>query len=101
MGRGESAGVEADFAARGIGRGHELADGVEHDAEMGVVVLLQGGDFAGKGLDRKGHPAQFHEGANHGDAHGFRLFAVEYVGGHDGAVLGEGVGQFAASAMST
>ena len=35
-----STGVEADFAARGIGRGHQLADGVEDDAEMGVVVLF-------------------------------------------------------------
>ena len=89
---GESTGIETDFAARGIGRGHELADGIEDDAEMGVVVLLQGGDFAGEGLDRKRHPAQFHEGADHGDAHGFGLFAVEYIGGHDGPVLGESIG---------
>ena len=59
---------------------------------MGVVVLLQGGDFAGEGFDRRGHPAQFNEGADHGDAHGFGLFAVKHVGGHDGPVLGEGVG---------
>jgi len=91
-GRGESTGVEANFSARGIRRSHELADGVEDDAEMGVVVLFQGCDLAGEGFDRKRHPAQFYKGADHGDAHGFGLFAVEHVGGHDGAMFGKGIG---------
>ena len=88
----ESAGVEADLAAGRIGRSHQLEDGLEDVAEIGVVLLLQGGDLAGEGLHREGHPAQFHECADHSYAHVDGLRAVEHGGRHDGAMLGEGIG---------
>ena len=94
-------GVEADLAPGRIGRVHQLEDGLEDVAEIRVVFLFQGGDLAGQGFHREGHAPQFHEGADHGHAHVDGLRTVEHSGCHDGAMFGEGIRQFAQSAVST
>src|SRR5688572_211813 len=94
------AGREADAAARRIRWRHQLPDGVEHDAELGVVFLLQLVEAScelGAGLHE---PAQADEGAHDLDVHLDRPWAVQDAGEHGDALLGEGVGTVASAAST-
>ena len=93
-------GGEADAAALGRRRVHQLADGGEDGGDR----LIVGGEpllepcfeliEASRQLPVRGeHLTQPHEGAHHVDAHLDGARAVEDRGGHDGSVLGEGVRQ--------
>ncbi len=70
-------------------RGHELADGVEDDLELGVVFLLEIVKAVGKiGVVGQG-PAKPDKRTNHKHAHVHRLGAAQNVRGHEGAVFRE------------
>src|SRR6185437_14897528 len=102
-------GGKSDGPALGSWRAHELADGREHGGDCRVVggellldVLLDTRleliEAAGELLVRGEELAQLHEGAHDVDAHGDGPRAVEDIGCLDGAVLGEGPGELAATA---
>jgi hypothetical protein len=62
--------------------------------------LLQLGEFGGK-LPVPGERLTLaHECAHHEDAHLNGARGVEYAGGHNGSMLGEGIGKIAATAAA-
>ena len=73
---------------RGWGR-HELAEGVEDDAELTVVPVFQLVEPAGQFQVGKGHFPQADKRPHHLNAGLHDSGGVQYVCGHDGAVLGE------------
>ena len=62
---------------------------VEPRGELCLQRLQLPGEFLRAGQ----HFAHFHESAHDEHAHAHSLWAVQDVGGHDGAVFSEGVGQ--------
>jgi hypothetical protein len=79
---------------------HELSDGREDggdgfivSGELFVEPCFELREAAGQFLVGAEQLAQLHEGAHHVDAHLDGARAVEDRGGHDRAVLGEGVRQ--------
>ena len=98
MGKTWSIVTEADSLAWRFRWVHELAYGIEDDAETGVVTLLEFRDFAGETRHGKGHAAQADKRTHHGHAHLDGLGAIEHVGGHDGPVFGERIRQIATPA---
>jgi len=81
-------------------RGHELADGVEHDLELPVVLVLQFDQLAREVRMSGEELAQAHEGADdqHTDLNGPR--AVQDISRHDHAMFGEYKGAVPSSAAS-
>ena len=83
--------AEADRPPRLVGWRHESQDGIEDNFELPVVFFLQQFQFAGKFGVGGQHLPQSHEGAHDLDARLRRLLAVQDVGQHQCAVLGEGM----------
>ena len=90
--------MKADAASGRHGRGHELANGIEHDLELRIVFPLQLVHAAGQiGVGRQ-EAALANEGAHNLDVHLDRALAVQDTGQHGHAVLRERKGQRTASA---
>jgi len=68
---------------------HELADGVEHDPELRVAILLQFLEPFGQFLIGLEQLAQAHEGPDHQQAHRDGLRRIEHRRGHQGSVFRE------------
>jgi len=79
---------------------HEIADGLEDGAETGVILVFERGDLAGEALNGQRHAAELHEGLHQRDTGMNRLGTVQDVGGHQGAMLGKGVGQITTPATA-
>jgi hypothetical protein len=85
--------VEANFAVRFAGLGHEFADSVKHLFELRVVSFFQCRQFAGE-VGMSGHElTKLNKGANDIDAHRDSPGAVDDVRGHERTLFGEGVGE--------
>src|SRR5438477_12978815 len=76
---------------------HELADGVEHDAELSIVLLFEGGELFGQLSVRPKDLTQSHECAHDLDVDLYRLAAAQDGREHRNALLGESVGRVAPS----
>jgi len=92
--------VEPDAFTWRIGRGKELADGIEDDFELLIVAVFQGTDLADEFLGGKGHLAQADERPHDADIDGYVAGAVEDAEKHGNAFLGERVGQITAPAAA-
>lgn len=80
---------------------HELADSVEHDFELGVVLLFESGEFPGEVVVGREHLAEFYECSHDGDVNLYGAGAAEDAGEHGDALFGEGVGVCATEAAPT
>src|SRR5664279_3772564 len=80
---------------------HQLADGVEDGAELGVVLLFQLRQLAGKVGVLLKHLTEAHERAHDFDVHLHRARAAQHARQHGHALLGEGVGQILAVPSAT
>jgi len=95
--------LESDLSFRPFTGDHQFLDGVDQVLNGGVVsfeAAVQLVDFGGKLAVFDKHLAHAHEGSNHEDAHFDSPLRIEDGCGHDGAVLGEGVGRVAAAATA-
>lgn len=89
--------VPRDLARREMP--NRLHDGRELRV-MSADTLFEFGEFCGEGPVIGKEATQLHERTHHMDAHFYRGFAVEDVGGLHGAVLGEGERQRAPATVS-
>jgi len=80
-------GVKAHFTG-GLGGGcHELADGIEDDAELAIVFPLDFLHLAGESGIRGKHLAEADEGAHDGDVHLDGARSPQNTGQHGNALL--------------
>ena len=87
--------LKTNLPANGRGRKYEFAYGVDELLNSAVMVLkavLKFDQFGHNLLIGGERFAHADEGAYHEDAHLDRTFGIENGGGHDCAVLGEGIG---------
>ena len=83
--------LKADLFARRGGRGHELTEGIENDAELGVVLLLHLRQFTGKvGVSRQ-NGSQLNESAHDGNVDLNCARGVQDAGEHRYALLRKGI----------
>ena len=93
--------MEAEFfGGDGIG-GYELFDSVEDDLEVLVVFLFELFDFLGEELVRLHQGAELDEGAHDGDVDLDGALGTEDGREHSDTLFGEGVGEGAATTVST
>ena len=88
----------------GIVGGDELSDRVEDDLELLVVFgvfAFQRFDLLGEQAVGIHQAAELDEGAHDGDVHLHGAGGAEDAGEHGHALLGEGVGEGAATAVGT
>jgi hypothetical protein len=74
---------------------HELADGIEHHFELGIVFALKVGNLACQVLVRGQRFPELDKGTDYEHTHLDGERRVEDTGDHDRAVLGEGKWQVA------
>ena len=91
-------GVKSDAFAGRIRRGEKLADGIEDDFELLVVVVFQNTDLAGQFLDGESEATQAKKGTDNGNAGQNGTGAVEDVGSHESPVFCKNERQVTASA---
>ena len=77
------------FFAGGRGRGHQLADRLEHDSEVFVVFLLQLVELAGQVFVGREDLAQADKSPHDGNVHFDGRFTAEDAGEHSNALFGE------------
>ena len=92
--------VKPDFAFGFIGWGKELANGIEDNFELIVVVTFECADFTGEFFDRESHLAESDEGPHDANVHCDGTRAIENTGEHGHAFLSKGVGEISTTAPS-
>ena len=68
---------------------HELVDSVEHNLELGVVLLFESGEFPGEVVVGREHLAEFYECSHDGDVDLYGAWAAEDAGEHGDALFGK------------
>lgn len=93
---------EADAAAGWVWGVDEFADGFHQGLDVGVVgfeAVLYFGQLGENFLVSDEGAAHADEGLHDEDAHFDGAVGIEYRGGHDDAVFGEGVGEISRAAV--
>jgi hypothetical protein len=82
------------------GRRHQALDGVDNGDDLLVMfreLPFELDQLLGEFFVGREEPPKPHEGSHDENAHLDGARSIEHGGGHDGAVLGEGVGQVSVS----
>jgi len=94
---------KSDLPLPGLRRFHELADGFEQGADVGIVTRdfpFRLGQLGRHFFVRGDHLTQSDQGPHHKDAHLHGSRRAEHTRQHDGPMLGKGIGCVSASASS-
>ena len=95
-----ASGLESDAAGFWRGRFHELADGVEDDMELAIVLPFQLIEASDKSLVRGDHFSKLNKRSHNGNIYLDCAFAVQHAGDHGDTLFGEYIGQISATTPS-